>query len=308
MTITIIIPTYRRPRELARCLGALRNQSRQADEIIVVVRDTDTETKALLAGLDEASIEIRLVTVRAGGQVAALNAGLNAAKSDIIVFTDDDTIPHPDWFERIERDFMSDPGLGGLGGRDYLYRDGIFLGGYKAEVGKIRWFGQIIGNHHLGDGNPREVGHLKGVNMSYRSEAVAGLRFDERLRGQGAQYRNDMAFSLAVKRAGWKLIYDPAVAIDHFDAARYDEDNRTQFNPSAVENAAYNEMLIFLNYLPFAKRVICIIYSVLVGTLYTPGLAQWLRVLITKRKNTWVRVMASVQGGWKCFRDRSSQE
>jgi len=37
MTITVLIPTYRRPQDLARCLEALQKQTRLADEVLLVV-------------------------------------------------------------------------------------------------------------------------------------------------------------------------------------------------------------------------------------------------------------------------------
>ena len=56
--------------------------------------------------------------------------------------------------------------------------------------------------------------------MSFRAEAIANVRFDSRLKGEGAQPREDTAFSVAVKPAGWKLAYDPAAAVDHYAARR----------------------------------------------------------------------------------------
>ena len=44
MKITVLIPTYRRPKDLGRCLEALQKQTRPADEVLVVVRNTDAET------------------------------------------------------------------------------------------------------------------------------------------------------------------------------------------------------------------------------------------------------------------------
>ena len=41
MMITVVVPTYRRPRDLGRCLDGLGKQSRPADEIAVVVRESD---------------------------------------------------------------------------------------------------------------------------------------------------------------------------------------------------------------------------------------------------------------------------
>ena len=75
-------------------------------------------------------------------------------------------------------------------------------------------------------GPPREVDVLKGANMSYRRQRHQGIGFDERLRGAGAQVHFEVALGLAVKRAGWRLIYDPAVAVDHYPAQRFDDDER----------------------------------------------------------------------------------
>ena len=48
MKIAIVIPTYRRPKDLQRCLTALETQTQQADEVLVVVRNNDEETQAFL--------------------------------------------------------------------------------------------------------------------------------------------------------------------------------------------------------------------------------------------------------------------
>ena len=48
MKIVIVIPTYRRPKDLQRCLTALETQTQQADEVLVVVRNNDEETQAFL--------------------------------------------------------------------------------------------------------------------------------------------------------------------------------------------------------------------------------------------------------------------
>ena len=49
---------------------------------------------------------------------------------------------------------------------------------------------------------------------------------------------------LAFRRAGWRLVLDPAIAVDHFPAARFDEDKRAQFSGLAERNAVANETLV----------------------------------------------------------------
>lgn len=172
LTITVLIPTYRRPKDLARCLSALKQQTRPADEVLVVVRDTDTETWALFKDFNLGSLPLRTVTVKVTGVVAAMNLGLEKAQGDIISITDDDAAPHPDWLARIEAHFLADERVGGVGGRDWMYEGMQLVEGRREIVGQLQWFGRTIGEHHLGVGEPREVDILKGVNMSYRSDEI----------------------------------------------------------------------------------------------------------------------------------------
>jgi glycosyltransferase involved in cell wall biosynthesis len=300
MKITVIVPTCRRSEDLARCLTALKQQTRPADEVVVVIPNSDAETWALLATFNFDLLPLRTVTVSLSGQVAALNAGLDKAQGDIIAITDDDAAPHTDWLERVEIHFLSDNRIGGVGGRDWVYFGAqLYNGATQKVVGRIQWMGRAVGNHHLGTGKPCEVDLLKGANMSYRRAAIERIRFDERLRGTGAQVHNDMAFSLAVKRAGWKLIYDPMVAVDHFQGKRFDEDKRDQFNNVAVTNAVYNETLILLEYLPPIRRFAFLLWAGFVGTRSTPGFLQWLRLLPSEGLLAGKKLLASLWGRWQ---------
>lgn len=307
MTITVLIPSYRRPDDLARCLESLKHQTRPADEVLAVVRDTDTETWAMLEKFDAASLPLRTLTVKVPGQVAALNTGLETAKGDIISILDDDTEPRPHWLERIEHHFLADSRVGGVGGRDWLYRGSQVVEGADGGVevvGKLQWFGRLIPQHHLGVGDPREVDTLRGANMSYRRSAIAGLRFDERLRGSGAQPLNDVAFSLAVKRAGYKLIYDPEVAVNHYAGNRSKPGQPQSFDDTAWTTAIHNETFILLEHFPPVQRTVYILWANLIGSSESRGLVQLLRFLpregeIARRK--WLATMRGRWQGWQSW-------
>ncbi len=143
--------------------GGAKKPEPPPDEVLVVARDTDSETKALLQSLDLSSLVLSTVTVKLPGQLAAMNAALSVARGDIIAITDDDAAPHPDCLARIEAHFQADSKLGGVGGRDWLYHGERLEGGARKTVGKVQWFGRVVGNHHLGIGGPKEVDVLKGV-------------------------------------------------------------------------------------------------------------------------------------------------
>ena len=302
MTITVVVPTYRRPKDLVRCLEALKQQTRPADEVLVIVRDTDTETWTFLATFNPDLLPLNTVTVKVPGVVAAMNAGLDSAKGDIIAFTDDDAAPHSDWLARIENHFLSDEQIGGVGGRDWVYHGTQLEDGECEVVGQVNWFGRMIGNHHFGVGAPREVDLLKGVNMSFRRTAINELRFDQRMQGTGAQVNFEIAFSLALKRAGWKLIYDPKVAVDHYPAQRFDEDQRRSFNEIALTNAVHNETLILLEHLPRANRAVFLLWAILVGTRESLGLVQCLRFLPGEGLLAGQKLLVSWRGRWQGWR------
>jgi cellulose synthase/poly-beta-1,6-N-acetylglucosamine synthase-like glycosyltransferase len=288
-----------------RCLEALKKQTRQADEVLVVVRDTDAETWTFLQSFNLESLPLRTVTVKVLGVVAAMNAGLDVAQGDIVATTDDDAAPHPDWLQRMEAYFLSDSSIGAVGGRDWQYvGTQIKEVGDQFSVGQVQWFGRVIGNHHLGVGPAREVDVLKGVNMGFRLCALKGMRYDERMLGTGAQAHFELAFTLPLRRAGWKIIFDPLVAVDHYPAERFDEDQRDNFNDIAWSNAVHNETLALLEYFSSVQRIIFVVWAILIGTRRALGFVQWLRLLPTEGKLAGQKWLASMQGriqGWQTW-------
>lgn len=284
MKLTVLVPTYRRPADLRRCLVALEAQRRRPDQVVVVARRDDAVTDALLRARRPEPLPIQVVPTEAPGQVAALNAGLRAAAGDVVAILDDDAAPWPDWLERIEAHFRGAPRLGGLGGRDMIRADWFAPVRETRHVGRISWYGRWVGQAHRGAGPAREVDLLKGCNMSFRREATRGIWFDRRLKGDGAQWFNDAAFTLAVKRAGWKVVYDPAVRVDHYLGARPEGDGRESETPADVYGVVYNETLILLEHLSPVRRAALLGFGFTIGTRRAPGLLQWLRSALVGRR------------------------
>ncbi len=310
MNITVIIPTYGRPESLEDCLNGFKKQLRLADEILVIVRDTDNLTWEFLEKFNTESLPLKILTVKITGVVAAMNLGLDFSRGDIVCFIDDDAVPHNDWLAKIEAHFLADPELAGVGGRDLLYRGQQLVEGEKQVVGKLQCFGRMIANHERGVGAAREVDFLKGVNMSYRHAAIKNRHFDNRMKGTGAQVHFEVAFCLPLRRAGLKLIYDPQIVVDHYWAERFDEDRRDRFNPVAFFNEVHNETLAILEYFPPHRRIIFAIWSILVGTRRAFGLVQLIRFLPQEGKLAVDKWLISIQGrreGWLSFNIASAQ-
>jgi cellulose synthase/poly-beta-1,6-N-acetylglucosamine synthase-like glycosyltransferase len=292
MKVSVVVPTYRRHHELHRCCEALACQSRAADQVVIVVRAGDKESAEVVTTWRR-GLEIEIVQVMLSGQVHALNAGLKRCTGDIVAITDDDAAPRADWLARIEAYFEADPKLGGLGGRDWVHQDGIVEAAEQALVGRVLWYGRVVGNHHLGVGGVREVDVLKGANCAFRMAAIGPIGFDTRLLGKGAQVHNDMVASLAVKQAGWKIVFDPAVAVDHYPAPRFDRDQRHRFDPQATADSAYNFRLALREISPTWKRVAAFFWHYVVGTRDEPGLVNLLRLLGRREQNALLKFRAA---------------
>jgi len=288
-----MIASYQRPADLLRCIDALDRQIPPIDDVVVVRRDIDAATAAALAGRPTSAVPVRVVVVAAPGSVVARNAGLDACTTDILGILDDDTVPHPDWAARIVAHFDRDPTLGGLGGRDQLFSGGAFLTPYKTTVGRIEWAGRIVVDHHLGIGPPRRVDMLKGANMSFRARAFAHVRFDSRLRGRGAQPYDDLKFTLDVRRAGWTILYDPAVLVDHYPGRATETRHYVHLGPvrdlDGFDAMMHNEVLALWDELSPPRRVVFAVWSLLVGTRQAPGLVQAVRFTPRLGWASWTR-------------------
>jgi cellulose synthase/poly-beta-1,6-N-acetylglucosamine synthase-like glycosyltransferase len=301
MRVEVLIPTYRRPDALLLCLDALARQTRPPDRVLVVARDDDDETRAALHRANLApGVEVEWGAAR--GQVAQLNRGLALLAGDAVAITDDDTIPDPQWLELIERHLETDPRVGAVGGRDWMREkpDPMDRGG--KVVGRVQWFGRIVGAHHLAEGPPRFVDHLKGANMAYRTEAILGLQFDRRLRGSGDEPINDTAFCLAVKRRGWRVLYDPQVSLEHRPAVKWGDLRRREFNPQAHAYKVHNSTLTVLEHLPWWRRPVFAVWLLLVGTRVDPGLLHVALALAGRRPQVWERYRATLAGHREGFR------
>lgn len=105
LDLSVVMPTYRRPDLLARCLGALLAQTLPADRFEVIVVDDGQEDRCReqveRVAATPGAPAIRYLRAASGrGPAVARNAGWRAATAPLVAFTDDDTLPDPQWLAR----------------------------------------------------------------------------------------------------------------------------------------------------------------------------------------------------------------
>jgi len=295
-TAAVLILTWQRADELRKALRGVAAQTRQPDEVLVVVRPDDEAAHAVLA--EPWELPLRTVLVHQPGVVAARNAGWAAATSDVVAFLDDDAVPEPDWLERMLAHY-DDPEVAAVGGRDRVFHNGVPAdeGPWK-HVGVLMWYGRLAGLHHRGTGPARDVDFLKGVNMSIRRSLVPDIRVDTSLRGVGAQVYEETTLVLQVKQRGHRVIYDPAIQVDHFEADRGALDARQPRELRPRRDRQHNQTYVVTRYYSPHRAAVHFLFSLLVGTSDAPGLLLTARNILRTRtlRGHAVPLMANASG------------
>jgi GT2 family glycosyltransferase len=125
--VSVVVPTCRRPELLRRCLARLLAQTLPAARYEVIVVDDGHDDAALRAVDAERRLHNRagvaVSYLRPGtgkGAAVARNTGWRAARAGLIAFTDDDTLPEPDWLEQGLRAMQREPAWSALRGQVHV--------------------------------------------------------------------------------------------------------------------------------------------------------------------------------------------
>ncbi len=115
---TVVIPVRNSARTLPRCLAALRDLDPRPQEFVLVDNgSTDASLEMLRAFARENDAgDVHVIEEARRGPSAARNAGVRAAKGELIIFTDSDCAPERDWVARMTEPF-ADAGIGAVAGR-----------------------------------------------------------------------------------------------------------------------------------------------------------------------------------------------
>lgn len=291
---------------LVGCLRSLGAQTHPPLEVLVCFRDGDIETSQALASLDgpEQALVCSVVLGPDDNFAAGLRAGITASRGDLVAFTDDDSEAPADWLARIVG-YFADASVAGVGGRDVL----SFETPPAPVVGRMQWFGRVIGNHHAGKGGARDVDFLKGVNCCFRGDLVRAVGIDPRLRGAGNVVHTELSVCLPLRRAGWRLVYDPSLTVKHHAAPRKDGDDnhRGGFNAAALQDMVHNETVLVLEHLSLGGRLGFALWSFGIGSGHAQGVVKSLHSVLTGKASASIatkRWWATLRGrlkGWQTY-------
>lgn len=253
VTLSVVVPTLRRPTEVVELLENISQQNLLPDEVLLVdgAPLDENETEIAVAEVID-SLPYPLHYVRHGGGTAIQrNVGLDRAKGDFIAFLDDDIRMEPDFFQRMIDVFTQDEEkkVGGIVG----YRTNEH---FKAdEAQRWRWYRRLKllstydpGRYDFASGYPinanmqapfngvRKVDFMTTSCAMWRREVIdSGLRFDPFFRDYGVL--EDAHFSLRAGRQ-WELLQCGDARCLHLASPR-GRTNRRKIGYKCVVNYYY---------------------------------------------------------------------
>lgn len=231
MRISLIICTRDRCDQLRVTLERARTlRSDDAWELVVVDNGSRDGTGALLEGLQATfPCPVRVVHEPAPGAGRARNAGVRAARGELVVFTDDDCYPAED-FLQVAADVLRDSGIGFACGRLLLYDQA------DHPVATIR----RDERREVTPGDFIPAGIFSSANMALPRavfEAVHG--FDEDL-GPGTPFVcEDVDLVARISAAGWRGVYDPRLLVHHHHRRKTEADAAALTRVYDVGRGAY---------------------------------------------------------------------
>jgi GT2 family glycosyltransferase len=282
MKLSVLVTTYGRRSYLEACFGSLASQERTPDELVIVTREGDEETESYVASLMDSykgPIEIRHARATEPGVLVANRAGFPLVTGEILCFLDDDARARPGWLARIEELFRENPDVGAVGGRDLQHKKEGIQDLPAHRVGRVLWYGRIIGNHHRRLPGVHSVESLKGCNMAFRRRLVKG--FDEGIIGNAHFYELDIC--LGVRRAGCRILYDGDLVVDHYvDAPRFLPGAQSPDDLRRLFFVEHNRVYVMMKNLAVPRQMVFVLYTfvidaleILRGLRAAPGIGRW---------------------------------
>jgi glycosyltransferase involved in cell wall biosynthesis len=173
------------------------------------------------------------------------NIGLQLVQTPVVMFPDDDSMWHPGFASNVLKVYEADVrgqvgGVSGLGvltpppelkqpayKKSRLRSAKTRLQGYRNHIekhsfpnplgliGAATWTDKV---DVVDDINSRRLPHITGFRMTFRTEAVRRVGFDETLGyGAGYAYHEDMDVSLRIEKEGYALVSAENAKVCHFE-------------------------------------------------------------------------------------------
>jgi L-malate glycosyltransferase len=214
--LTVLMATRNRARTLRDVLESYgRLQQPSSGWKLVVVDNGSTDETAAVVSSFQSRLPVHCVSEPRSGKNHALNTGLGMVTGDLVVFTDDDAFPHPDWLVQLREVADTQAAYSMFGGAIVP----------RWEVPPPRWIEWLdvrpvytISSPDLKAG-PIHSSLVFGPNMAVRAGILeSGIRFNPYMGPRGTTYPmgSETEFTLRLEQQGHKAWFVPSAIVEHF--------------------------------------------------------------------------------------------
>ena len=215
-TTSVIVLVWNGEKFLAPCLESLLNQTVKPAEIIVVDNaSTDRSVQIAQTYADKGAIRF-LRNEDNLGYAGGNNVGIAAARGEIIVLLNQDTVVHPTWLAALQEAF-TDKAVGIVGCKT-LYPDEKTL---QHAGGLVRFPDAFT--RHVGQGEqdvgqydePREVDYVTGAAFAVHRRVIEQVGLLDSLFYPA--FYEEIDYCYRARRAGFKVLYFPKATLIHHE-------------------------------------------------------------------------------------------
>ncbi len=193
LSISIIIPTYNEELLIGKKLDNIFKMEYPQELIEIVIIDSSTDrTTGIIKEYQKKYANINLISQERSGLATALNTAYAAAKNEIIIKTDCDSMLEKNALNKVSSDF-GNPEIGGVTGKQVVINESKVEVGYRSLQSRVQiaesWVDSTIIFH--------------GPFSAYRKKLIQPIDHDS--------LADDSELAIKVRKQGYRTIIDPEI-------------------------------------------------------------------------------------------------
>ena len=214
--VSVIIPVFNQLPFTHACLASLQTIQERPPFEVIIVDDCSTDSTRELVPEIRGIIYLRNETN--SGFIASCNRGAEKARGKYLFFLNNDTIVKDGWLSALMDTFAEEPRAGVVGSK-LVYPDARLQ-----EAGGIIW--RDASGWNLGksdDPEKPEYNYLREVDYCSAAALMIPKSLFQSVGGFDSRYApayyEDTDLSFKVRRAGYKVLYQPLSEVIHYEGA-----------------------------------------------------------------------------------------
>ena len=212
--VSIVIPAYNQIEYTYTCLASIIENSKGCEYEVILADDLSTDATRYIDKYVENIVISRPNTNK--GFLLNCNLAASKARGEYILFLNNDTKVCKNWLSSLIELIESDESIGMVGSK-LVYPDGRLqeAGGIVWSDGSAWNYGRMDDPDKCEYNYVKEVDYISGAAIMIRADLWKSIGgFDERY---APAYCEDSDLAFEVRKAGYKVMYQPESVVIHFE-------------------------------------------------------------------------------------------